>query len=80
MGSDVGVEWSPAYRQGNNFSISINTDDKAEADRLFKALAQGGEITMPIADVFWGDYFGMLVDKFGVNWMISYNPNSFGNT
>lgn len=79
MGSDTGGEWAAQFRQGNNFSISVNTDDKAEADRLFAALSAGGEITMPLADVFWGDYFGMLVDPFGINWMVSYNPETFKN-
>lgn len=79
MGSDTGGEWVAQFRQGNNFSVSVNTDDKAEADRLFAALSAGGEITMPLADVFWGDYFGMFVDKFGINWMVSYNANTFKN-
>lgn len=79
MGSDTGGEWAAQFRQGNNFSVSVNTDDKSEADRLFAALSAGGEITMPLADVFWGDYFGMMVDKFGINWMVSYNPETFKN-
>jgi PhnB protein len=49
---------------------------KAEADRLFNGLSAGGNITMPIADAFWGDYFGMFEDKFGINWMVSYDPNA----
>mgnify|MGYP001627158527 CR=1 FL=1 len=79
MGSDVGNEYASQFKLGNNFSISINTDNRAEADRLFHALAAGGQITMPLADVFWGDYFGMLIDKFGVNWMVSYNEDTFKN-
>jgi len=73
MGSDTGGEWAPTYIQGNNFTISINTDSKAEADRLFNGLAEGGKVSMPMADVFWGDYFGLFVDKYGVNWMVSFN-------
>ncbi len=73
MGSDTGGEWAPSFVQGNNFSISITADSKAEADKLFNGLAEGGKITMPLADTFWGDYFGMLTDKFGVNWMMSFN-------
>jgi len=80
MGSDVGGEWSAYFQRGNNFSVSVNTDEQAEADRLFAALAEGGEITMPIGDAFWGDYFGMLVDKFGINWMVSYNAETFKNS
>ena len=56
---------------GNNFSISANVGTKAEADRLFTALSKGGVVTMPIADMFWGDYFGSFTDMFGVNWMVN---------
>lgn len=73
MGSDTGGEWASNYTQGNNFSISINTDRKEEADRLFNGLSQGGNVTMPMNKTFWGDYFGMFTDKFGINWMVSFN-------
>ena len=76
MGSDTGGEWAPSFVQGNNFSISINAASKEEADRLFAGLSNGGKVTMPLADTFWGDYFGMWEDKFGVNWMMSYNDGS----
>ncbi|MDX9759718.1 MAG: VOC family protein [Bacteroidota bacterium] len=71
MGSDTGGEWAPAYVQGNNFSISVNTKDQAEAARLFDGLAKGGTVVMPAGPTFWSPYFGMLTDKFGVNWMVS---------
>jgi PhnB protein len=51
-------------------------DSKAEADRLFNGLSEGGRVNMPMANTFWGDYFGMLTDKFGINWMMSYNDGS----
>ena len=73
MGSDTGGEWAVKYSQGNNFSISINTDTKSEADRLFNGLSAGGQVTMPMNKTFLGDYFGMFTDKFGINWMISFN-------
>lgn len=75
MGSDTGGEWASSFTQGNNFSISINADSKEEADRIFNGLSAGGKVTMPLADTFWGDYFGMFTDKFGINWMMSYNKN-----
>jgi PhnB protein len=78
LGSDTGGEWSSSYKQGNNFSISVNPDSKEETDRLFKALSEGGQATMPLDNTFWGDYFGMLTDKFGINWMFSFNPNPQG--
>lgn len=73
MGSDTGGEWSSSYKQGNNFAISINADSKDQADKIFNALSAGGQVTMPMADTFWGDYFGMFTDKFGINWMMSFN-------
>jgi PhnB protein len=72
MGSDTGGEWASNYKAGNNFSISINAESKEEADRLFNGLCNGGQVTMPMASVFWGDYFGMFTDKFGINWMVSF--------
>ena len=55
---------------GANFSIAVGAESKAEADKLFNALAAGGKILSPIAEDVWGAYFGMLSDKFGVGWMI----------
>jgi PhnB protein len=72
MGSDTGGEWASIYSHGNNFSISISTDRKAEADRLFNGLSAGGQVTMPLNKTFWGEYFGMFTDKFGINWMVSF--------
>lgn len=71
MGSDTGGEWAANFMQGNNFSISLRTENKEEADRLFNQLAVDGKITMPMADTFWGDYFGSLTDQFGINWMLA---------
>ena len=73
MGSDAGGDWAPAIVQGNNVAISINTDSKENADRIFNGLSEGGKVTMPMDNTFWGDYFGMFTDKFGINWMISFN-------
>lgn len=78
MGSDTGGGWAAHYKQGNNFSISINTDSKQEADRLFDELSAGGQVHMPMSKTFWGDYFGNFADKFGINWMVSFNENASG--
>lgn len=72
MGSDITSDMSAQFKQGNNFSVSLTTDSKAEADRVFAALGEGGQVTMPMGDVFWGDYFGMVTDKFGIAWMIAF--------
>jgi len=73
MGSDAGGEWAANYTPGNNFTISINTDTKEEADRIFNGLSAGGKVIMPMDKTFWGDYFGLFTDKFGINWMMSFN-------
>lgn len=73
MGSDTGGEWAASFKQGNNFSISIHADSKESADKFFNGLSKGGQVTMPMANTFWGDYFGMWVDKFGIPWMVSFN-------
>lgn len=71
MGSDTGGEWASSFIHGNNFSVSINVDSTSEADRLFNGLSEGGQVTMPMGATFWGSYFGMFADKFGINWMVS---------
>jgi len=73
MGADCGGEWTSGFVQGTNFSISVTAGSKEEADRIFNALAQGGRVTMPMNNTFWGDYFGMLTDQFGISWMMSFN-------
>ena len=73
MGSDSVGEWCAKIVTGNNFSVSITTDSQAEADRLFTALSADGQATMPMSQTFWGSYFGMLTDKFGISWMISFD-------
>ena len=71
MASDVIEGFSPPVQVGNNFHVSIVADDKAEADRVFNALSDGGKVTMPIGNAPWGPYFGMCVDRYGVQWMVS---------
>jgi len=71
MGSDSVEGFGPPLQVGNNFHVSVVANDKAEADRVFEALGKGGKITMPIANAPWGPYFGMCVDRFGVQWMVS---------
>ena len=57
---------------GNNIQLSLEAESKEEAEKLFKGLSAGGKVTMPLSDTFWGAYFGMLVDKFGIQWMVNY--------
>lgn len=60
---------------GGNMSISINVESKDEANRIFNGLSAGGNAYMPMSDTFWGAYFGMFTDKFGINWMINFDSN-----
>jgi PhnB protein len=71
MGTDV-LEPMDKVTFGTNFSIAIGTESEQEANRIFENLSAGGTVTMPMEKVFWGDYFGMLTDKFGIQWMITY--------
>lgn len=73
MGSDILESHGHKLREGNNFYISVMTDSEAEADELFGKLSSGGQVSMPLAKMFWGDYFGSFTDKFGIQWMISYH-------
>jgi len=75
MGTDAPKEMKFTVTQGNNMHINLEPESKEETSRLFEALAEGGSITMPIQDMFWGAYYGTLTDKFGINWMLNYNSN-----
>ena len=72
MGSDVPESWGKTT-VGTNVYISLHPDSREEADTLFAALSEGGKVEMPMADQFWGDYFGDCTDKFGVKWMVNYS-------
>jgi len=72
MGSDT-MPGMHELKKGNNYSVSINTFSREEAQNLFKKLSDGGKITMELQDTFWGAYFGMWEDKFGIQWMINYD-------
>lgn len=73
MGTDAPESMGFNLKVGNNVHIAIHTDSREEADKLFNGLSAGGNVQMPMADQFWGDYYGAFTDKFGINWMISYN-------
>lgn len=67
MGSDTPDGYVPA----NGIHVSLQLDDPADADRIFHALAENGTVHMPIQETFWAARFGMLVDRFGIPWMIN---------
>ncbi len=76
MGADASGAFGGDTKPGSNFSVSINTDSEEEARKLFNGLSSGGQITMPFDKTFWGSLFGMVTDKFGINWMVSYDFNT----
>lgn len=75
MGSDSGSEWASHFKEGNNIAISVNTESEEEATRIFNGLSAGGMVTMPLGKTFWGAFFGMFIDKFGINWMVNFDYN-----
>ena len=74
MGSDSCAAFGPPPTSGTNFSISFSAESRAEADDKFAKLSQGGQVTMPIQDMFCASYFGSLTDRFGINWQVSRTP------
>ena len=60
---------------GQNITLSLNVESKEEADRIFSGLSEEGVVTMPLADTFWGAYFGMFTDKFQFQWMVSFEAH-----
>jgi PhnB protein len=71
MGTDALEEMGFKVTKGNNMYICLHPDTRKEADRLFNALSDGGKVEMPLAEQFWGDYYGAWADKYGVQWMIN---------
>ena len=71
MGTDAPESMGFTVQQGNNVYINLEPDTRQETKRLFDALSAGGKVTMDLQDMFWGDYFGSCIDKFGVQWMFN---------
>jgi PhnB protein len=71
MGTDGSESMGFTVKQGNNMYINLEPDTRAETEGLFAELSEGGTIEMPLQEMFWGDYFGSIVDKFGICWMFN---------
>ena len=71
MGADHIHNHDPAKGMQQNFALYLSTDTVKEADRLFQALSEGGNIIVPIAKQFWNSYYGLCEDQFGIRWKIS---------
>lgn len=71
MGTDAPESMGMTVNFGNNVHINLSPDTRKETKRLFDALADGGKITMDLQDMFWGDYYGSVTDKYGIQWMVN---------
>jgi len=78
MANDVPESMGKVDENENRQKISIRAENREEADRLFNGLSEGGSVEMPIAESPWGSYFGMLRDKYGIEWMVDFDPNYNG--
>lgn len=71
MGSDSLASVGQQVRVGNNFYVSLSVESESLAEEYFQKLSVGGKVEMPMQKMFWGDYFGMVVDQYGIQWMVS---------
>ncbi|EAZ80235.1 VOC family protein [Algoriphagus machipongonensis] len=78
MGNDVPEFMGKVNEQENRSKISISAESREEADRLFNSLSAGGSVEVPMDDSPWGSYFGMFRDKYGIEWMIDFDPKFNG--
>lgn len=75
MASDTVLSAGHKLQPGSQTYVLLDTKSREEASKIFKALSQGGEMEMQIADTFWGAYFGSFIDKFGIRWMVNFEEN-----
>lgn len=75
MASDTLPSAGHKLQSGNQTYVLLDTKSREEATKIFRALSQGGEMEMQIADTFWGAYFGSFTDKFGIRWMVNFEKN-----
>ncbi|WP_167615108.1 VOC family protein [Maribellus sediminis] len=78
MGSDTPQSLGKHNENETRSKISISAETRDEADKLFKGLSEGGKIEVPIADSPWGSYFGMFRDKYGIEWIVDFDPKFDG--
>ena len=71
MGSDAPESLGFTVSEGNNVHLNLEPDTRSEADHLFKALSEGGKVEVPLQDMFWGAYFGSVIDRYGIHWMLN---------
>lgn len=76
MGNDVPSFMGTVNEQENRSKIAVIVESKEEADAIYHGLSAGGAVEMPISDSPWGSYFGMFRDKYGIEWMVEFNPSN----
>lgn len=76
LGNDVPESMGRVNEKENRSKIYISTQSREEAEKLFTGLVAGGNVEVPLDDSPWGSYFGMFRDKYGIEWMVDYNPKS----
>lgn len=76
MATDMLRSMGQQTRTGNNTTLCLDVDSREEADRLYGALSEGGSEGSPMADMPWGAYWGVILDRYGIRWMINYTPAS----
>ena len=72
IANDVPESMGPVNENENRSKISVNTESRAEADEIFTGLSEGAEVEMPMDESPWGTYFGMLRDRYGIEWTVEY--------
>ncbi len=76
MGNDVPESMGPVNENENRSKIAITAENREEADKLFNGLSAGGAVEFPMGDSPWGSYFGMFRDKYGIEWMVNFDPKN----
>lgn len=74
MATDMLRSMGHETRIGNNSTLCLDVDSRDEADRLYRALSEGGSEGSPMADMPWGAYWGVILDRYGIRWMVNCNP------
>jgi PhnB protein len=75
MGTDALESMGHKLTEGNNIHLSVDTSSEEETKKLFESLSRGGKVQIPLEKMFWGAFFGMCTDKFGIQWMVNFDEN-----
>lgn len=76
IANDVPESMGPVSENENRSKISVNTESREEADKIFTGLSAGGTVEMPLGESPWGTYFAMFRDKYGIEWTVEFDPNT----